>query len=126
MALVSRFLLIIMCGKILGIDEAGKNPLMGPMVVAGFLCDETQKEELAELGAKDSKAFGSGPKARERRRELARKLGEFGECSVQVVPAAEINDNKLNDLVFRAARVVLEELGTALLCVPTEGNTLRG
>lgn len=40
---------------VLGIDEAGRGPVIGPMVVAGVLIDEHRLPELTELGVKDSK-----------------------------------------------------------------------
>src|SRR3989338_8890069 len=38
-----------------GIDEAGRGPLIGPMVMAGVLVDEEGSESLKGLGVKDSK-----------------------------------------------------------------------
>jgi ribonuclease HII len=39
----------------LGIDEAGRGPVIGPMVIAGVLIDDDQERRLKELGIKDSK-----------------------------------------------------------------------
>jgi len=39
----------------IGVDEAGKGPVVGPMVVAGCLIESDCEEELKELGVKDSK-----------------------------------------------------------------------
>lgn len=54
---------------ILGIDEAGrkqqvycylsKGPVIGPMVICGFLIEENKLEKLKEIGAKDSKLLSS-------------------------------------------------------------------
>jgi len=41
--------------RIVGIDEAGRGPLIGPMVMAGVLIDESKDENLINLGVKDSK-----------------------------------------------------------------------
>src|SRR3989344_3635229 len=40
---------------ILGIDDAGRGPVIGPMVMAGCLMREEISAELRELGVKDSK-----------------------------------------------------------------------
>ncbi len=39
----------------LGIDDAGRGPVIGPMIVAGVLITEDQEKELKRLGVKDSK-----------------------------------------------------------------------
>lgn len=39
----------------LGIDDAGRGPVIGPMIVAGVLLTEEQEKELKKLGVKDSK-----------------------------------------------------------------------
>jgi ribonuclease HII len=40
---------------ILGIDDAGRGPLIGPMILAGVLLNEQQERLLKEEGVKDSK-----------------------------------------------------------------------
>ncbi len=40
---------------ILGIDEAGRGPVIGPLVLAGVLIDEARLDRLVQLGVKDSK-----------------------------------------------------------------------
>lgn len=40
---------------ILGIDDAGRGPVIGPMILAGCLIDETTEKEFKRLGIKDSK-----------------------------------------------------------------------
>lgn len=41
--------------KICGVDEAGRGPLIGPLVIAGVLIDEEKTPLLKKLGIKDSK-----------------------------------------------------------------------
>ena len=40
-----------------GIDEAGRGPMIGPMVICGILVDSDRLHELVEIGAKDSKTL---------------------------------------------------------------------
>jgi ribonuclease HII len=47
-----------------GIDEAGRGPVIGPLVMAGVLIDESKLENLRNIGVKDSKLLS--PLQRER------------------------------------------------------------
>jgi ribonuclease HII len=57
---------------ILGIDDAGRGPVIGPMALAGCLVDEKIEPQLKNLGVKDSKQIL--PKKRE---ELAKTIKEI-------------------------------------------------
>jgi ribonuclease HII len=50
--------------RIVGIDEAGRGPVIGPLVIAGVVIEPSQEEALIEWGVRDSKDLTS------RRREL--------------------------------------------------------
>ncbi len=41
--------------KLIGIDDAGRGPVLGPMILAGVLIDESEEKDFATMGAKDSK-----------------------------------------------------------------------
>ena len=46
-----------------GVDDAGRGPIIGPLVIAGVLLEEKELEKLKALGVKDSKLLS--PKRRE-------------------------------------------------------------
>jgi len=41
--------------RVCGVDDAGRGPVIGPLVIAGILIDEKKVDELRLLGVKDSK-----------------------------------------------------------------------
>lgn len=58
----------------LGIDEAGRGAILGPLLLAGVVVEPHQQAQLLKWGVQDSKIFGSSPKARLCRAELAKKI----------------------------------------------------
>jgi len=58
-----------MAELILGIDDAGRGPVIGPMVLAGCLIDEETEKEFKKEGVKDSKQL-----TQKRREFLAEKI----------------------------------------------------
>jgi ribonuclease HII len=70
-------------GGVLGIDEAGRGSLIGPLVVGGFLCPREKLEGLRALGARDSKLLS--PAHREEVYERLRSAGRF--LSVSLSPS---------------------------------------
>ncbi len=60
--------------KELGIDEAGRGPVLGPMILAGVVVPKGKAALLASWGVADSKKFGSRRKGRDRRSLLADKI----------------------------------------------------
>jgi ribonuclease HII len=51
-----------------GIDEAGRGPVIGPMVISGILIEEKCLDKLRKIKVKDSKLLT--PKQREFLRKL--------------------------------------------------------
>ncbi len=69
---------------ILGIDDAGRGPVIGPMILAGCLIDEKTEEEFKKLGIKDSKQL-----TQKRREVLAAKIKEKAETFEIVLASPE-------------------------------------
>jgi len=82
--------------KVLGIDEAGRGPVIGPMIIAGVMIHDGKE---AELGAvKDSKLL-----AHKKRVELNHLIQEHSEFKIVEVSPREIDEaldpnNKLMNL----------------------------
>jgi ribonuclease HII len=67
---------------VLGLDEAGRGSVLGPLVVGGFLCPAEQVESLRDHGVRDSKLLTA-----ERRGAIYAELAGLGELSsVALVP----------------------------------------
>ncbi len=79
--------------RILGLDEAGRGSVLGPLVIGAFCCEDGQDEVLREAGAEDSKMLSA--KKRERIREALRPLGD---PEVVEISAVEIDQGNLNTL----------------------------
>ena len=77
---------------IIGIDDAGRGPAIGPMVLAGVLIDKSMENDLVQLGIKDSKLLT--PKKRE---ELAKEIELRAIATHRVIIPVDEIDNQKND-----------------------------
>jgi len=95
--------------RILGIDEAGRGSVLGPLVVGGFLVRSDRVDALRALGARDSKQLS--PSARER---VYAMLPTVGECRSMVLTPREIDrfvaHGRLNELEARAFGALIRQL----------------
>jgi len=48
--------------KVLGVDEAGRGPVIGSMFIGGFMVDEKYLDDVEDLGVKDSKKLSDKKK----------------------------------------------------------------
>ena len=92
---------------ICGLDEAGRGPCFGPLVVAGLLVQNDA--DLVRIGACDSKQLS--PKKRE---QLALQIERLAtKCEIIVIPAADIDDLRktmtLNQIeVFAFSKIIMK------------------
>lgn len=76
----------------LGIDEAGRGPAIGPMVMAAVLLDTKAARALTRAGLADSKSYGAGEDARTTRAELAARVRELAlHVEAAIIEPAEID-----------------------------------
>ena len=72
---------------IAGVDEAGRGPLIGPMVICGVLVNSTTLEEIENMGVRDSKTLTPL-----RREKLAAKIESIADkIIIRSVSASEID-----------------------------------
>ena len=95
---------------ICGIDEAGRGPVLGPLVVAG-VCLESDAP-LRQLNVRDSKKLTA-----ERREQLAPEIEKLSSHEVIIVPAEDIDALRsqmtLNDLEARLFASIIRKLRPA-------------
>jgi ribonuclease HII len=75
---------------IAGVDEAGRGPMIGPLVICGILMDPEKIPELEKKGARDSKTLSPS-----RRLTLNREIRKVAtRVEIRVVSAAEIDKRR--------------------------------
>jgi len=82
--------------SIAGIDDAGRGPIIGPLVIAGVLIKEDEKTKLANLGVKDSKMLT--PESRTR---LSAKIRAF----TSTISVHELQPEEIDDVVLHAEKL---------------------
>lgn len=97
--------------RIAGIDEAGRGPVIGPLVIAGVVIESSQEPALIEWGVRDSKALT--PRRREtldrQIRQLAKQV-EVLEVSAQDIDKQRRLKRSLNTLEAEWMAQVLNRL----------------
>lgn len=90
-----------------GVDEAGRGPFIGPLVVAAVAAADPQL--LLRLGVRDSKRL-----SRSRRRELNEKIHSVADVAIRIISVEELNvrlpKENLNRVTLAAFRDVLNSL----------------
>ena len=92
---------------ICGVDEAGKGPVLGPLVVAAVAVKNAK--EIENLGIKDSKQLNAT-----KRKELAKLIKEKYDYAIEIIEAETVDkyrrQNKLNELNREAFERVISKL----------------
>lgn len=90
--------------RILGLDEAGRGSVLGPLVVGAFLY-EGEQAALATAGAADSKTLTPARRTRARA-----ALATLGREAWRVIPATRIDEGNVNALEEEAFLSLVAEL----------------
>jgi ribonuclease HII len=115
---------------ILGIDEAGRGPVIGPLVLCGVWVKKRSERRLLELGVRDSKAFGSTATAREQRHQIARQIREVvHSVTLLTADAGEVDRHvvrgELNRMERELARAIIDS-GPPARGIVADGARLFG
>jgi ribonuclease HII len=107
--------------RVCGVDDAGRGPVIGPLVVAGIRIEEEKLDQLRSLGVKDSKKLSP-----EARLKLSIEIPEIvDEYHIVELEAAHLDRvvnhspkfQRLNLLEARAMADVIEKLKPHLVYV---------
>ncbi|AEA47239.1 ribonuclease HII [Archaeoglobus veneficus] len=102
--------------RVAGIDEAGKGPVIGPMVVCGVCCSEEELVELEKIGVRDSKRLS--PKRRE---ELAREIKKLSNVYVIKLEPEKLDrlmeKKTINEILTDCYAEIINELNPDLTFV---------
>ncbi len=82
--------------RVCGVDDAGRGPVIGPLVIAGIVVEDTRVEALRTIGVKDSKKL---PRAR--RTQLAIEIPRL----VEDHHILELEPARLDQIVHRAPKL---------------------
>ncbi|MFA4960106.1 MAG: ribonuclease HII [Candidatus Pacearchaeota archaeon] len=94
--------------KIIGIDDAGRGPVLGPMILSGVLAEKKDNDILKKWGAKDSKLLP--PK---KRKMLSKKIKRKYKYHFEITHPNEI-DNSANlnyTEAIKAAKIINKLMG---------------
>ena len=79
--------------RILGLDEAGRGCVLGPLIVGAYLCEADSLEALKATGATDSKALSA-----KKREAILERLPAIGQARILSISPAQIDAGNINQL----------------------------
>lgn len=98
----------------LGVDEAGRGSILGPLIMAGVTVNPETQHKLETYGIQDSKLFGSSLKAQKTRAQLAEKICRICPFKIIAVAADDVDfyveNQSLNILEQEKAKTIISTL----------------
>ncbi len=108
-----------MMNLVLGLDEAGKGPVIGPMILAGCLIEKKDETKLRRLGVKDSKAVTQ--KRREFLEEEIKKIAK--NFMIVICEAKEID--RLNEKGTKLTELEAEKFASIINKLNAEKEKIK-
>ncbi|PIO05989.1 ribonuclease HII, partial [Candidatus Micrarchaeota archaeon CG08_land_8_20_14_0_20_59_11] len=71
--------------SVVGVDEAGRGPVLGPLVICAYAIDEAKLPALKKAGVRDSKLL-----THEKRAALVPMLLKEGRAALEIITAEQI------------------------------------
>jgi ribonuclease HII len=90
--------------KTLGLDEAGRGCVLGPLVVGGFLWEQEDDQPLREAGADDSKKLSA-----KKREKVRGNLISMGNHYIREITPESIDAENINTLEEEAFASIIVE-----------------
>jgi ribonuclease HII len=81
--------------RVCGVDDAGRGPVIGPLVIAGVIVEDSKLEALKSLGVKDSKKLTASTRTR-----MAAEIPKL----VDGLHVLELEPAKLDRIVHKAPK----------------------
>lgn len=102
---------------VLGIDEAGRGSVIGPLVIGGVLMKRKKLRFLDRIGVKDSKKLSS-----KTRTTISRKIKKITEFKTVIITADEIDNlrnsgTNLNKIETNAMTEIINHFNPDLCCI---------
>lgn len=93
-----------------GIDEAGRGPAIGPLVLAVVVVRKEDEEKLKKIGVRDSKLLSAKQRTLQEKK-IKRAVAEFGTVQITAQEIDELRDRKsLNEIEAMRAGLLLNNL----------------
>jgi len=112
---------------ICGIEEAGRGPVVGPMVMCGVVIDESNLEKFKDIGAKDSKLLTK--LQREKLFEKIKKTAKAYEIIIisaqEIDEALESDSLNLNWLEAKCTAEIINKLGPNKVILDCPSNNIK-
>ncbi|MBI4723035.1 MAG: ribonuclease HII [Candidatus Stahlbacteria bacterium] len=100
---------------VLGIDEAGRGPVIGPLVICGALCDEREVNQLKDIGVKDSKCL-----TKLQRESLVPRIKSIiKDFAIIQIPPAMLDRENINSLEIQAAAELINKFSPTTVIIDT-------